>query len=231
MVRAVVRELRRRADPNKAAFFPRFFKAGKGEYAEGDRFLGVDVPQMRAVAKAFGDATLRDIERLLRDPFHECRFVGLLMLTERYRRGDDMAKQKAVDFYLAHIDRVNNWDLVDLTAYSILGDWLVARNRSVLYRLAKKHHLWSQRIAIVSTYAFIRKGDLSDTFALAKLFLAHEHDLMHKATGWMLREAGKRDKKALSAFLKRHVRAMPRTMLRYAIEKYSASERKRWLAL
>lgn len=230
MLHDVYRALKRVADSEKAAFFPRFFKAGKGEYAEGDKFMGVTVPQMRAVANAFADLPLDVIEELIANPYHEMRAVGLFILVRQYERGDEKTKKRLVDFYLSHLHCVNNWDLVDLSAYKILGAWLLSRERSVLYRLAKKRHLWSQRVAMVSTYAFIRRGELKDTFAIAELFLGHEHDLMHKATGWMLREAGKRDAEALRAFLAKHVRQMPRTALRYAIERFSEVERKRWLA-
>lgn len=228
MLNAVLEALKKHADSEKAAFFPRFFKAGKGEYAEGDKFMGVTVPQMRTVAKAFPDLPLGVIEKLIEHPYHEMRAVGLFILVGQYERGDEKTRKRIVDFYTAHLHCVNNWDLVDLTAYKLLGDWLINRNRSLLYRLAKKSHLWSQRIAIVSTYAFIRRGDLKDTFAIAALLLSHEHDLMHKATGWMLREAGKRDKKALVGFLTRHVTRMPRTALRYAIEKFPERERRKW---
>lgn len=229
MCRAVERRLRRLADPQKAAVFRRFFKAGKGEYAEGDLFMGIAVPQLRAVAQECADLPLRDIATLLKDPYHEMRAVGLFILVRRYERGDAKTRKGIVAFYRAHLHCVNNWDLVDLSAYKILGDWLCTRDRGVLYRLAKKRHLWGQRVAMVSTYAFIRRGDLADTFAIAELFLDHEHDLIHKAVGWMLREAGKRDVQALLCFLRTNARRMPRTALRYAIERLPAAERRRWL--
>ncbi len=218
------------ADPGKAAFFPRFFKAGKGEYAEGDKFMGVTVPQMRVVAKRFSDLPLSVIEKLLADPWHEMRMIGLFVLVSQFEKGDAKRRKRIVDFYLSHLKGVNNWDLVDLSAYKILGEWLADKDRKKLYGLAKSNVLWERRIAIVSTYAFIRKNDLKDTFALAEILLHDRHDLMHKAVGWMLREAGKRDADALRSFLAKHAATMPRTALRYAIEKFSETERRRWLS-
>ncbi len=229
MSSSVLKVLRSHADSQKAAFFPRFFKAGKGEYAEGDTFIGVTVPQMRLVAKEFADLPLKDIETLLANPIHEARAVGLFILVNRYEKGDPKTKKQMVDFYLSHLKGVNNWDLVDLTSYKILGDWLLDKNRSILYRLAKSKNLWEQRISIVTTFAFIRKNQHEDTIKLGEFFLNHKHDLMHKAAGWMLREVGKRDAKVLREFLSTHSTKMPRTMLRYAIEKFSESERKKWM--
>lgn len=229
MSRTVLRRLRALADPSKAAFFPRFFKAGKGEYAEGDRFLGVSVPQMRGVANEYAALPLADLERLLRSPWHEVRLTALLILVRQYERGDAQAKARAVRFYLTHLAGVNNWDLVDATAYKILGDWLRTRDRRPIHRLAKSRSMWEQRVAVVATYAFIREGDLGDTFAVADLLLCHPHDLLHKAVGWMLREAGKKNPDALRAFLRRRSSRMPRTMLRYAIERFPRAERSRWL--
>ena len=231
MFHDVHRALKRVADSEKATFFPRFFKTGKGGYAEGDKFMGVTVPQMRAVANAFADLPLDVIEELIANPYHEMRAVGLFILVRQYERGDIGAKKRIVAFYLSHLKGVNNWDLVDLSAYKILGAWLLDKDRAPLYMLAKSTNLWKQRIAMVATYAFIRNGDFQDTFLIAEMMLPHPHDLMHKATGWMLREAGKRDAEALRAFLAKHVRQMPRTALRYAIEKFPESERKRWLAM
>lgn len=216
-------------DPIKAAFFPRFFKAGKGEYAEGDKFLGVTVPEQRLIAKKFRDLPLKSIESLLKDRYHEVRLTALLILTMQYDKADQKAKKEIVDFYLSHLNFINNWDLVDASAYRIVGDWLIERDRSILYRFAKSSHLWTRRISIVSTYAFIRRGDLGDTFKIAEALLKDKHDLMHKAVGWMLREAGKRDQHALHLFLKEHRARMPRTMLRYAIERFPEATRRQYL--
>ncbi len=226
-VKAALLELH---DPKKAAFFPKFFKAGKGEYAEGDRFLGLSVPQMRAIAKQHVGLSFLHIEPLLADAYHEVRLVALFILTMQYEQADERQRKAIVEFYLSHLEGVNNWDLVDCSAYKILGDWLLTHDRKILVRFAKSGELWKQRIAIVSTYALIRAGDYADTLAIATLLLGHDHDLIHKAVGWMLREVGKRDKKTLLGFLEMHVRQMPRTALRYAIERFPEAERRRWLA-
>lgn len=227
---SALRALRQLTDPAKAAFFPRFFKTGKGEYGEGDRFLGITVPQVRAVAKMYAELPLSDVAQLLQSPYHEARLLALLILVRQYESAEhERTKKGIVDFYLRHKDRVNNWDLVDVSAYKILGEFLLTRDRSVLLRLAKSFDLWSQRIAIVATFSFIREGQFDDTLKLAEIFLTHTHDLMHKATGWMLREVGKRDLIVLRTFLDQYAARMPRTMLRYAIEKMTVSERKKYL--
>ncbi len=227
---SVVREFQALADPEKAVFFPRFFKTGKGQYGEGDLFLGITVPNVRTMAKKYGDASYKDIETLLENPYHEVRMLALMILVHQYESApDSVRKKQIVDFYIDHRQQVNNWDLVDLSAYKILGDYLLTHGRKILYRFAKTPHLWTQRVAIVSTYAFIRAGEFDDTLKLAEIFLVHPHDLMHKAVGWMLREVGKRDEKVLRGFLDEHAHAMPRTMLRYAIEKFSPEVRKQYL--
>ncbi|MDR0989585.1 MAG: DNA alkylation repair protein [Prevotellaceae bacterium] len=222
-------QLEQYADPVKRAFLPRFFKTGKGQYGEGDRFLGVVVPHTRTVAKQYKEAPLAVVDRLLADPYHECRLCGLLILVERYRKASPQEQETLVDFYLAHTSRINNWDLVDLSASYILGAYLTDKPRDVLYRLVKSDLLWEQRIAIVSTHALIRQGDPWDTLALAEQLLTTPHDLLQKATGWMLREVGKRQKELLVQFLDRHHRTMPRTMLRYAIEKMNQEERRHYM--
>jgi 3-methyladenine DNA glycosylase AlkD len=219
------------ADPAKAAFFPRFFKAGKGEYAEGDVFLGVTVPQIRSVVKRHRGVPLPEVKKLLADELHECRLAGVLILDAQFSRTDGAERKKIVDFYVSQLDRVNNWDIVDASAYRILGEYLADKPRGILYELAASGHLWRERVAVVSTLAFIRRGDFEDIFRLSERFLGHRHDLMHKACGWMLREAGKRDKKALERFLKTHAAAMPRTMLRYSIEKFPPDERKCFMGM
>lgn len=216
----VERALKKLADPEKAAFFPRFFKTGKGEYGEGDVFIGVTVPQVRSVVKEYRDLPLADVERLLESRLHECRLAALLMLVDQYKRGDEVQKKKIADLYLRRTDRINNWDLVDCSAYHIVGPWIEeVSDERLLDKLAASKNLWEQRIAIVATFHFIRKGELAHTFRIAETLLHHPHDLLHKAVGWMLREAGKKNQKALDDFLLTHHRVMPRTMLRYAIEK------------
>ena len=229
---AVRRQLKTMANPEKAAFFPRFFKAGPGEYAEGDKFIGVIVPNQRKVAKQFRDLPQTEIDKLLNDPVHECRLTGLLILVGQFERSKDQAQRKSImQYYLSRTDAVNNWDLVDSSAHKILGKWLVDRkDRRVLDRLAKSKNMWEQRIAMVATYTLIKNGELDDTLRLAEKLLSHKHDLIHKAVGWMLREAGKQDDKVLLAFLDQHAHRMPRTMLRYSIEKLSDARRKKYLA-
>lgn len=207
----------------------RFFKTGPGQYGEGDRFLGIKVPVTRRVVKECWKQTgFDELEECLASEYHEIRLAGLLALVEIYSHASkDMSlRSRCIDFYLSHTDRINNWDLVDLSCYNLLGDWLLDKDRSLLYRLASDgKSIWEQRIGMVSTMAFIRQGQLDDTFAIADILLDHSHDLIHKAVGWLLREAGKRDMDALRVFLDHRAASMPRTMLRYAIEKFPERER------
>lgn len=209
----------------KRLILPRFFKTGKGEYGEGDRFIGVVVPNIRLVAKEFKDASFTTVKELLASPWHEMRLCGLLILVQQSRKE---VSREVFDFYLSVTDRINNWDLVDLTAPQIVGGYLLGKPRDVLYRLAESPLLWDNRIAIVSTVTFIRRGDLEDTYQLATKMMGHPHDLMHKAIGWMLREAGKKDSERLYDYVEAHRLEMPRTMLRYAIEKFDQPTRQ-WL--
>ncbi len=222
-------ELTEYSTPEKKEFLPYFFKTGEGQYGEGDKFLGVVVPDTRKVAKKYKELPFSEIENLLNNEYHECRLCALLILVERFKKASDDDRKKIFDFYLAHTNRINNWDLVDLSAKDIVGEYLIDKDRSVLYDLVKSQLLWEQRIAIVSTYAFIRRGDLYDTFLLSEKLLDHKHDLMHKAAGWMLREMGKKDLNMLRAFLDNHHKQMPRTMLRYSIEKLDKSERAHYM--
>ena len=209
----------------KRLILPRFFKTGKGEYGESDRFIGVVVPNIRLVAKEFKDASFTTVKELLASPWHEMRLCGLLILVQQSRKE---VSREVFDFYLSVTDRINNWDLVDLTAPQIVGGYLLDKPRDVLYRLAESPLLWDNRIAIVSTVTFIRRGDLEDTYQLATKMMGHPHDLMHKAIGWMLREAGKKDSERLYDYVEAHRLEMPRTMLRYAIEKFDQPTRQ-WL--
>ena len=224
--------LRAFSDPEKAEFFPRFFKSGKGEYAEGDEFLGVTVPKQRKVAKTFRDLPRKQIGKLLKDPIHECRLTGLLILVDQFQRSTSEREQSAiVEFYLDHLDFVNNWDLVDSSAHKILGTWLLDREteQSILDDLAESEHLWRERVSVIACLPFIKRGEFDWILRLAEWFLDHEHDLIHKAVGWMLREAGKVDQTVLLSFLDQHAASMPRTMLRYAIEKLPEAQRKKFL--
>ena len=222
-----------RADESQVAGLSRFFKTGPGQYGEGDKFLGIKVPVTREVVKqCWRETSMQDLEECIANEYHEIRLAALLALVEifAHAKKDPGLQQACIDFYLSHTDRINNRDLVDLSCYPLLGVWLLDRDRTLLYDLARNGKtLWEQRIGIVSTMTFIRHGQLEDTFAIADILLHHPHDLIHKAVGWLLREAGKRDKEALTAYLEPRYRTMPRTMLRYAIEKFPEAERRHYL--
>lgn len=223
-------ELRTKANPEKAAFFPRFFRTGPGEYGEGDQFIGVVVPAQRKIARQFRELPIDEIKKLLESPFHECRLTGLLILVLQFEKSKSEATQKQIyDFYVANVDRVNNWDLVDSSCHKIMGPYLFQRSRKPLLRFAQAKSLWKNRISIVTTYYFIRRDDLDSTLEIAELLLDHPHDLIHKAVGWMLRELGKQNESMLMGFLKLHHAEMPRTMLRYSIEKFPQPKRTRIL--
>ncbi len=226
---AVEKELKKLGTKERAKANAWFFKSGKGEYGEGDEFVGVAVPQMRKVAKTYADLPLGQIKLLLWSPIHECRLTALFILVKQFQRGEKKEKREIVSFYLKNRERVNNWDLVDSSASYILGTYLLDKNRKPLYKLARAKSLWDKRIAIIATQAFIREGDFKDTIAISKILLKDEHDLIHKAVGWMLREVGKKNQKTLEAFLDEHAHEMPRTMLRYAIEKFPEGKRKGYL--
>jgi 3-methyladenine DNA glycosylase AlkD len=217
------------ANPDKARLLAGFFKTGRGQYAAGDRFLGVVVPSIRRLARQFRPLGWPDCERLLQSPHNEARLLALLILVERYQNGDDIAQNRVYRLYLRNRRRVNNWNLVDSSASSIVGGHLFARDRSVLYKLAQSRSLWDRRIAIIATFAFIRANDFTDTLELSRRLLNDKHDLMHKACGWMLREVGKRNQSVLENFLLQHHRVMPRTMLRYAIERFTPARRAAFL--
>lgn len=230
MLKRLRQMIRKEADPEKALLLQRFFKTGKGEYAEGDRFLGLTVPESRRIVRAFRDMSFSDTAALLESPFHEERFIALQLLVDQFTRGDEKVRKKIVAHYLRSTRFINNWDLVDGSAPHILGTYLCDHPRDILYTFARSRDLWKRRIAIVATFALIRRGEYDDTLVLAEILLCDPHDLMHKATGWMLREVGKRDRERLVAFLDRHASVMPRTMLRYAIEHFDPTLRKHYLA-
>lgn len=225
-IRAQLREM---ADPEKAKVLMRFFKTGPGEYGEGDRFLGITVPKIRRLASACAGVDLDVAGEFLHSQFHEERLFALLTLVALYKKAGSDGQERVYEMYLANMERINNWDLVDLSAPHIVGTHLEKRPRGSLYELAVSRNLWERRISIVSTLHFIRLHDLTDTLEIARTLLSDKEDLIHKATGWMLREAGKRDLAALQAFLKNHAPSMPRTMLRYSIEKLPPDERAFWL--
>ncbi len=217
------------ADPAFAKSSLRFFKTGKGEYGEGDQFLGIPVPTLRLMARSHQYLPLRSLTALLRSPFHEERMVALFILLMQFQKSGETIRKKIYDLFLGNMRYINNWDLVDATAPHIIGTYLLTRSRRPLYRLAKSSSLWERRMAMVSTLAFIRQDDVVDTLAIADLLLQDKHDLIHKAVGWMLREVGKRSPAALLFFLDQHAAHMPRTTLRYAIERLSVPQRKKYL--
>ncbi|HOP30199.1 MAG TPA: DNA alkylation repair protein [Spirochaetota bacterium] len=223
-------DLKNAANPVKAVDLARFFKTGKGEYGEGDIFWGITVPVQREIAKKHFNATNDDIKKLLCEPVHECRLTALLILVQQYSKGDPVKRKMIADFYLSNTKMINNWDLVDLTADKILGHYLMDKDRAVLYKLAESSSIWEQRIAVISTHHFIKNMDFKDTLSLCEKLMNHKHDLIHKATGWMLREAGKKDLTVLTGFLDRYCKVMPRTMLRYAIEKLDDNQKKKYMA-
>jgi 3-methyladenine DNA glycosylase AlkD len=230
----ICKELRSFATKEKAAFLPRFFKTGKGEYGEGDRFHGIVVPDQRKVANKHSASTSKEtIVELLHSPFHEERLTGVLILCNKFNEAKKIGKEKEwFDLYLKMAERINNWDLVDASAHIIVGQYLEDKDRSILYKLSKENSLWKNRIAVVATWHFIRKNsDLKDILQLSEIMLTHKHDLMHKATGWMLREGWKKDAKQIEKFLDKFATQMPRTMLRYAIEKMEETKRKGYLNL
>lgn len=223
-------ELSKYINPEKSAFFPRFFKTGKGGYAENDKFIGVTVPNQRKVAKSFQNIPLPELQKLISSEIHEYRLTALIITVNKFRKTKDESERKQlIDFYLTNIDCVNNWDLVDTSA-EILGEYLVDKDRKLLYKLVKSGKLWHQRIAIIATFHYIKINQFDDTIAISELLLTHDHDLIHKAVGWMLREMGKRDINALFKFLDKYAQKMPRTMLRYAIERLPEPTRQKYMA-
>jgi 3-methyladenine DNA glycosylase AlkD len=230
----ILQELLSVADAGRATFLQGFFKTGKGQYAEGDVMLGIATPTVRDIVKRAPDLPFSEVQALLDSKYHDARFAGLLLLVKQFKKAKVEAERKRIfDFYLKNARKANSWDLVDVTCRDIVGAYLLDKeDRSVLYRLAESDNLWEQRISIVSTWTLIKRRQLDDTLKLAERLLSHKHDLIHKAVGWMLREVGKKDRKALVEFLGKRCAQMPRTALRYAIEHFSPEERayfmKKW---
>ena len=230
-------EILARQDAEQAVNLSRFFKTGEGQYGEGDKFLGIKVPVTREVVKqCWQESSFEDLEVCLASEYHEMRLAALLTLVQffKHTKKDKALQQQCIDFYLTHTQFINNWDLVDLSCYELLGTWLLDKDRTLLYDLARDGKtIWEQRIGMVSTMQFLRHGDLDDTYAIADIFLAKPkplHDLLQKAVGWLLREAGKRDEQQLKCWLSTRYTTMPRTMLRYAIEKFTAEERQKYMS-
>ncbi|WP_415063966.1 DNA alkylation repair protein [Bdellovibrio sp.] len=232
MLKDLRKDISKLQDPDRAKNLRRFFKTGKGEYGEGDLFVGLNVPQSRSLAKKYATLSLREIQTLLKSKIHEERLIALFILVGKYSRGSQRDQEKIYKFYLKNTKYINNWDLVDLSAERIVGAYLYDKDRKVLRRLATSSSLWERRIAVLSTFHFIKHQESQETLRLAKVLLKDEHDLIHKAVGWMLREVGKRvSKKDLKGFLDVHAAKMPRTMLRYALEHLSPQERRHYMDL
>jgi 3-methyladenine DNA glycosylase AlkD len=225
------KEIRSCANPEKAKLLMRFFKTGKGEYAEGDVFLGIMVPTLRIVAKKYFELPLSDVEKLLHSKFHEERLIALFIFTYQFQNGDGKKRAKIFSLYLANTKHINNWDLIDLSAPKIVGEFLFQKGKgiAILKKLAQSHDLWERRIAVLATFQYIKYNSFKESLEIAEMLLNDKHDLIHKSVGWMLREIGKRNQEKEEEFLKKHAKEMPRTMLRYAIERFSEEERKKYL--
>jgi 3-methyladenine DNA glycosylase AlkD len=229
MYEAIKKELRRLSNREHAASLQRYFKTGKGEYGEGDRFLGIKIPVLRKLAKEYQGISIREISELIKSRFHEERMLSLLLLVDIFRRASEKDKKTIYAFYFSHTKYINNWDLVDVSAGKIVGAYLLDRDKKQLYLWAESKNLWKRRISIISTSYFISHHKFADTLNIAEMLLGDEEDLIHKAVGWMLREVGQRDLELEEEFLRKHCRRMPRTMLRYAIEKFPERKRKSYL--
>lgn len=221
--------LREMGDKEDARFLQGFFKTGIGQYGEGDIFLGIRVPALRKLAKEYKYLPHKEILSLLQSPYHEVRLFALISFVNTFAKGDEIIQKKIYDLYLANAKHINNWDLVDISAPKIVGAYLLTRNKKPLYQLAKSKSLWERRIAVLATFFFIKNNQFDNSLKIAEILLHDKEDLIHKATGWMLREVGKRDTQCAEEFLKKHCRTMPRTMLRYAIERFSPAKRKMFL--
>jgi len=225
------KEIRLYTNPEKAKLLMQFFKTGKGEYAEGDVFLGIMVPTLRNIAKKFNKLPTSDVRSLLGSKFHEERLMALFILTYQFQNGDEKKRSEIFSLYLANTKHINNWDLIDLSAPKIVGDFLFQKGKgiAILKKLAQSHDLWERRIAVLATFQYIKYNSFKESLEIAEMLLHDKHDLIHKSVGWMLREIGKRNQSVEEEFLKKHAKEMPRTMLRYAIERFSEEERKKYL--
>ncbi len=222
-------EIKQKASPEKAKILSGFFKTGKGQYGEGDVFLGLTVPEQRLLAKKYQDLSIDDIGELIQNKIHEYRLVALLILVQKFNSANQEQKKKIFEFYVEHKDQVNNWDLVDLSADKIIGAWLINKDKKLIYNLANSENLWDKRIAMISTFYFIKKNKFEDALKIAEILIDDKHDLIQKAVGWMLREIGKRNQEIEEKFLDKHYKIMPRTMLRYSIERFDEQKRKHYM--
>jgi len=229
MLNKLLKELDSLSDKEKAQNYQRFFKMEKGEYGEGDIFIGVTVPVQRKMAKKYSNLSIPKIQELIKSKIHEHRLIALFILIDKYKKANEHEKENIFNLYLENTKHINNWDLVDSSAHYIIGDFLFEKDKKVLYELANSKNLWEKRIAIISTFHFIKKEEFEDALAISEILLEDKHDLIHKAVGWMLREIRNRDLETQEKFLKFHYKKMPRTMLRYAIEKFEEEKRKSYL--
>lgn len=230
MIKQIENELKRYSNSKKAKHSQKFFKTGKGQYGEGDIFLGITNPEIKSIVKEYyKEMSLNNLLSFIQSKYHEYRMFGLQCLVSKYQKCKTKERKEIYQIYISNTKYINNWDLVDVTCYKIVGEYLKEKKRKILYTFAKSNDLWKQRISIISTFAFIRDNDFKDTLAISEILLHHEHDLIHKAVGWMLREVGKRDQNIEEVFLKKYYKDMPRTMFRYAIERFEEDKRQRYL--
>ncbi|MBU0958426.1 MAG: DNA alkylation repair protein [Nanoarchaeota archaeon] len=229
MLQELIKELKTEENPKQAALLQRFFKTGKGQYGEGDIFLGIKVPKQREIAKKYTGLNLVKIQELLNSKIHEHRLVGLLILVDKFKKSDERERGNIFNFYLKNTKNINNWDLVDLTSHKIVGEFLKDKKRDKLYELAQSKNLWEKRISVISCFAYIKNDDFKDALRISEILVKDKHDLIHKAVGWILREIGKKNREVEENFLKKHYKKMPRTMLRYAIERFEEDLRKKYL--
>lgn len=230
MLNQIKKDIEDLENPEKAKLLQRFFKTGPGQYGEGDIFLGITVPLQRQIAKKYTNLSLDEIQELLSSKIHEHRLIALLILIDKYKKADQIKKEEILNLYLKNTKYINNWDLIDLSAPNIVGDYFLEKDKSILYKLANSDNLWEKRIAVLATFTFIKNNRFDDSLKISEILLKDKHDLIHKAVGWMLREIGKKDQKTEEDFLKKHYKNMPRTMLRYSIERFSEEKRKFYLS-
>jgi|TARA_Y100000031_G_scaffold156411_1_gene210846 3-methyladenine DNA glycosylase AlkD len=229
MLNQLKKELKQVADPARARHESRYFKTGKGEYGEGDIFLGIKTAYKRKLAKKYSQLSLKDVEYLISSKFHDYRFIALVILINKYQKGDKQEKKQIFNFYLKNTQHINNWDLVDISAPNIIGDYLLDKDRKILYKLVKSKSLWERRISVLATFRFIKENQFKDALKISEILLNDKHDLIHKAVGWMLRQVGKKDQMEEEKFLLKHYQKMPRIMLRYAIERFKENKRQFYL--